>query len=178
MCGSLKPPESDQHWKVRLHGAFSIPHEALGLRPKRSKLPPRDMASPRIRRLAQRSITSRRTRTTNSLERTSCGVPLRPAEKTHQRYHERPFALFVTLRPVARVQQNYAERVHVHQVILMTDPFISTHASVLFFSALVLFHLIIRIACTSTMTISTRRLKKSVRTLFSLEKYSRGIIFS
>ena len=33
VCGFLKPPESDRHWKVRLHGAFSIPHEALGLRP-------------------------------------------------------------------------------------------------------------------------------------------------
>ena len=31
--GFLKLPESDRHWKVRLHGALSIPHEALGLRP-------------------------------------------------------------------------------------------------------------------------------------------------
>ena len=31
--GFLKPPESDQHWKVRLRGAFSIPHKAPGLRP-------------------------------------------------------------------------------------------------------------------------------------------------
>ena len=33
VCGFLKPPESDRHWKVRLHGAFSIPHGAPGLRP-------------------------------------------------------------------------------------------------------------------------------------------------
>ena len=34
VSGFLKPPESsDRHWKVRLHGAFSIPHKALGLRP-------------------------------------------------------------------------------------------------------------------------------------------------
>ena len=32
-CGFLKPPESDRYWKVRLHGACSISHEALGLRP-------------------------------------------------------------------------------------------------------------------------------------------------
>ena len=32
-CGFLKLPESDQHWKVRLPGAFSNPHEALCLRP-------------------------------------------------------------------------------------------------------------------------------------------------
>ena len=33
VCGFLKPSESDRHWKVRLHGAFSILHEALGIRP-------------------------------------------------------------------------------------------------------------------------------------------------
>ena len=37
VCGFLRPPESDRFWKVRLHGAFSIPHEALGLAPDRSK---------------------------------------------------------------------------------------------------------------------------------------------
>ena len=30
VCGFLKPPDSDGQWKVRQHGAFSIPHEALG----------------------------------------------------------------------------------------------------------------------------------------------------
>ena len=29
----VMPPESDQYWKVRLHGAFSIPQKAHGLRP-------------------------------------------------------------------------------------------------------------------------------------------------
>ena len=98
------------------------------------------MASPRLRRLAQRSITSRKTRSTNSLERTSCTVPLRPAEEAHQRYHERPFALVVTLRPFARVQQYCAERVHPSPSDLMTLPFqfVSTRASVFFF-CLVLF---------------------------------------
>ena len=33
VCGFPKPPESDRYWKVRVHGAFSIPHKALGLRP-------------------------------------------------------------------------------------------------------------------------------------------------
>ena len=33
VCGFLKPPASDRHWKVRLHGAFSIPRDVLGLRP-------------------------------------------------------------------------------------------------------------------------------------------------
>ena len=33
VCGFLKPPESDRQWKVRLHGAFAIPRDVLGLRP-------------------------------------------------------------------------------------------------------------------------------------------------
>ena len=34
VCGFLKPPGSDRYWKVRMHGAFSIPRKVLGLRPK------------------------------------------------------------------------------------------------------------------------------------------------
>ena len=34
VCGFLKPLDSFERWKVRLHGAFSIPHDTLGLRPK------------------------------------------------------------------------------------------------------------------------------------------------
>ena len=33
VCGFLEPPESNRHWKVRLHGAFSIPRDVFGLRP-------------------------------------------------------------------------------------------------------------------------------------------------
>ena len=33
VCGFLQLPESDRYWKVRLHGAFSIPRKTLGLRP-------------------------------------------------------------------------------------------------------------------------------------------------
>ena len=33
VCGFLKPPRSDRYWKVRMHGAFSIPRKTLGLRP-------------------------------------------------------------------------------------------------------------------------------------------------
>ena len=33
VCGFLKLPESDRQWKVRLHGAFSILREVLGLCP-------------------------------------------------------------------------------------------------------------------------------------------------
>ena len=34
LCGFLKRPDSYKCWKVRQHGAFSIPYEALGLRSK------------------------------------------------------------------------------------------------------------------------------------------------
>ena len=34
VCGFLKPPHSYGRWKVRLHAAFSILHDALGVRPK------------------------------------------------------------------------------------------------------------------------------------------------
>ena len=33
VCGFLKPPDSEHYWKVHKHGAFSIPHRTLGLRP-------------------------------------------------------------------------------------------------------------------------------------------------
>ena len=33
VCGFLKPPGSDRYWKVRMHGAFSIPRKNLVLRP-------------------------------------------------------------------------------------------------------------------------------------------------
>ena len=33
VCGFLEPPNSDKSRKVRKHGAFSIPRQALGLRP-------------------------------------------------------------------------------------------------------------------------------------------------
>ena len=32
VCGFLKPPYSNERWRVRQHGAFPIPHEALGIR--------------------------------------------------------------------------------------------------------------------------------------------------
>ena len=46
VCGFLEPPDSDRYWKVRIHGAFSIPHKNSRPAPNRSKLPPRDMAPP------------------------------------------------------------------------------------------------------------------------------------
>ena len=34
VCGFLKPPDSHEKWKVRLHSAFSIHHGEMGLREK------------------------------------------------------------------------------------------------------------------------------------------------
>ena len=34
VCGVVKHPNSYDLWKVRLHGAFTIPCETLGLRPR------------------------------------------------------------------------------------------------------------------------------------------------
>ena len=39
VCMFLKPPDSHERWKVRIHGALSIHHEALGIHPKGSRLP-------------------------------------------------------------------------------------------------------------------------------------------
>ena len=51
--GSLNPPDSDRYWKVRMHGAFSIPQQNSRPASNRSKLPSRDMAPLGFRRLAQ-----------------------------------------------------------------------------------------------------------------------------
>ena len=37
VCGFIKPPESQNEWQVRMHGAFSVPYSTLGLR-KRIKV--------------------------------------------------------------------------------------------------------------------------------------------
>ena len=34
VCGFVKPSNSYDIWKVRLHGALTFPHETLGLRPR------------------------------------------------------------------------------------------------------------------------------------------------
>ena len=41
VCWFLKPPDSDRHWKVRIH-----PTQNSRPAPNRSKLPPRDMSPP------------------------------------------------------------------------------------------------------------------------------------
>ena len=58
VCGFLKPPGSDRCWKVRMHGAFSIPRKTLGLRPNDQSCHHETWLPPGLRRLAQHSITA------------------------------------------------------------------------------------------------------------------------
>ena len=81
VCGFLKPPESDQYWKVRLHGAFSITHKALGLRPTCAR--PIKAATTRHGSTSNSSIGAALNHITKDTidEFSSCAVPLRPAER-------------------------------------------------------------------------------------------------
>ena len=33
VCSFIKPPGSETEWHIRMHGAFEIPHETLGIKP-------------------------------------------------------------------------------------------------------------------------------------------------
>ena len=45
VCGFIKPPGSETEWHLRMHGAFEIPHETLGIKTYRPELPPRSRDS-------------------------------------------------------------------------------------------------------------------------------------
>ena len=98
VCGFIKPPDSNERWSVRQHGAFPIRHEALSTRQTDQSCHPRGMPPPWM---AQQSITSRKTRSTNSLERTFSAVPLQQTKRSHERGCKRPFAFFVLGQPIA-----------------------------------------------------------------------------
>ena len=104
VCGFLKPPRCRS--KMESTSAWCILH------PPRSswypldwpELPSRGLAAPWLCRMSQRTITSRKTRSKDPLERTFCAVPLRQTEGTRKRCYERPFAFFVISRPFAHVR--------------------------------------------------------------------------
>ena len=81
VCGFLQPPESDRYWKVRLHGAFSIPSKAPGLRTTDQSCHHETWLHLEF---VDRRSTQSRAGPTNSLQRTSYGMSSRAAEKTHQ----------------------------------------------------------------------------------------------
>ena len=89
----------------------------------RSELPPRGMAPLGFCGAAQQSITSRKTRSTNSLERTFSAVPLQQTRGSHKRGCKQPFAFFVIGRPFAasRVYRHpqREQRVVSHALILL-----------------------------------------------------------
>ena len=90
VCGFLKPPESDQYWKVRPHCAFTIPHKAPGLRPTDQSC--HNETWLHVEFVDWRSAQSHHEghdRRILVLRRT-----ITASRKTHQRYHVQPFALF------------------------------------------------------------------------------------
>ena len=99
--GFLNSPDFDGQWKVRQHGAFSIPHEALGIRPTDQSCHHEVCLHLGFVERRSVSITSGETRSTDSLERTFCAVPLQQTEGSHKRGCRRPFAFFVIGRPFA-----------------------------------------------------------------------------
>ena len=102
VCGFIKPPDSNERWRVRQHGAFLFHHLiSLGIKQDRSELPPRGMAPLGSCGVARQSITPRKTQSTNYLERTFSAVPLQQTERSHKRGCKRPFAILVTGRPIA-----------------------------------------------------------------------------
>ena len=123
LCWRLWIPQTARFRSV-LEGthAWCFLHPTQNSRPasNQSKLPSWDMPPPGFRRLAQFPITSRRTWPTNSTQRASCTTSSRAGEKAHQRYHERPFALFVTVRPFTRVRQPCAKTCTSSRSDLMT----------------------------------------------------------
>ena len=50
VCGFLKPRGSENEWQVRMHGAFTIPFDMLGIR--HTELPPRSVGPPPPRQCA------------------------------------------------------------------------------------------------------------------------------
>ena len=152
VCGFLKHPDSDGQWQVRQHGAFSIPHEALGIRPTdqschheawlhfhfvgwRDEQPHREKHDRRI-----------------LLKERFCAVPLRQTQRTHQRRYERPFAVLVvgghspSVRTFGRFLSTRTTRTSSPSDLMSLPPFL-TATSVSFFPRSV-----IHIAC---MTISS-----------------------
>ena len=84
VCGFLKPPESDRQWKVRLHGAFSIPRDVLGLRPNDQSC--HHEAWLHLDFVGRHDIQPQREKTLSkdSPERTVVAVPLRQEKRAYQ----------------------------------------------------------------------------------------------
>ena len=84
VCGFLKPPGSQRFWKVRMHGAFSISHKVLGLRPN-------DQSCHHETWLHLDFVDWRNTwdpqgeqQSTHFPQRTPCVISSRATEKTHK----------------------------------------------------------------------------------------------
>ena len=80
VSGFLESDESDRHWKVRLHGAWSNPHDAMDLR--------LHLAPPRLCWVAWHTTPTWETCSKDPLERTTVAAPLRQEKRTHQWYYD------------------------------------------------------------------------------------------
>ena len=92
VCGFLNPPDSDERWKIRQHGAFSIPHEALGIRQTDQRCQSRTITIKRRTRQVEMQATTRFLRRRgNQLPQSRRGfqrvrqryVELTPTQKVH-----------------------------------------------------------------------------------------------
>ena len=101
VCGVLKPPESDRQWNVRLHGAFSIHRDVLGLRPNDQSC--HHEAWLHLDFVGRHDIQPQRGKTLSkdSPERTVVAIPLRQEKRAYQWDYKRPFAFLVTSWPFA-----------------------------------------------------------------------------
>ena len=97
VCGFLKPPDSQRFWKANKHGAFSIPRKTLGLRPNDQSCHHETWLHlhfvDRSNTWSKQEVYEQRI----SLKKTTRGMLIRESQRTHQRNHERPLALFVNV---------------------------------------------------------------------------------
>ena len=104
VCGFLKPPGSDRYWKVRMHGAFSIPRKTLGLRPTDQSCHHETWLHLDFGDWSNKwSKQDDYDRHISLEESKSCSVFIRVPKTTSLRSHERPFALVVNVQPFARL---------------------------------------------------------------------------
>ena len=108
VCGFLEPPGSDRYWLVRTHGAFSI-------RPPDQSCHETWLHVELVDWCSTQSHHEEHDRRILLKERpTAC--PFGQQQRRTSEVTSRPFALFVTVRPFARVYLYYAKHAHPHEV--------------------------------------------------------------
>ena len=83
VCRFLKPPDSNERWRVRQHGAFPILHEAPGIN-KPIRVAIRSMASHGLCGATQWPCASRKTRTTKGTKQARMQATIRFLQRTRR----------------------------------------------------------------------------------------------